>query len=186
MGNFYANVTVSGGSQNEIAGFLGNNGFSAYISPTVNNFTTIYEEQSDFQIIPILNQLAQTLSEEFRCAALAVMNHDDDILTYSLFQNGELVDEYISSPSYFEADFESDLPKGGNAELLCKIFSSEKKNEVNKILNDLEEYTFELDRHKDLFNALNLPQMSVSFGFNYIQNNQEFPLGINKEDFIKV
>ncbi|HYJ48238.1 MAG TPA: hypothetical protein VEV81_16615, partial [Pyrinomonadaceae bacterium] len=125
MGNFYTNVTLRGPDQDSIAEHLTRQQRTAYVSPTVDHCTVVYDEECESQDTQVLEQLAAGLSERFGCPALAVLNHDDDILWYKLFEAGRLADEYDSAPAYFDEEAESSEPKGGDALKLCRTFKAE-------------------------------------------------------------
>src|SRR5262245_5085228 len=104
MGNFYANYTVRGASQDAIARALA--GRSAIVTPVRDGAAVVYDEESDGQDREVLGAVAARISRELRCTVLAVTNHDDDILWFRLYAAGELADEYDSAPGYFEDDAE--------------------------------------------------------------------------------
>lgn len=184
MGNFYTNVTLRGSDQDSIAGYMTEQKRNAYVSPTVNGFTVVYDEECESQETSILEGLASNLSKRFGCPALAVLNHDDDILWYKLFEAGELTDEYDSFPDYFDGDGEETAaPKGGDARKLCAAFDAgQNAAEVERILRapNLDAYTFASDRHEDLVKSLGMPTFSVGCGYNYIDQD-ELPEGLEPD-----
>lgn len=184
MGNFYTNITLRGSDQDSIAEYLTQQNRDAYVSPTVNHCTVVYDEQCESQDTGILESLASDLSKRFSCPALAVLNHDDDILWYKLFESGQLTDEYDSSPDYFDAQDELAMPKGGDAQKLCGIFGAgQNVTEVERILRapNPDAYVFAYERHEDLAKALGIPTFSVGCGYNYIEQD-ELPEGLEFDD----
>lgn len=180
MGNFYTNITLLGPDQDSVADYLTQHNRRAYVSPTVNRCTVVYDELCESQDTDVLEELASDLSKRFGCPALAVLNHDDDILWYKLFESGQLTDEYDSSPDYFDDEAESSMPRGGDAQKLCGLFKSEQDvAEVERILraNGPDAYLFAFERHEDLAKALGIPTFSVGCGYNYIEQD-ELPLGL--------
>ncbi len=107
-----------------------------------------------------------------------VLIHDDDILWYQLYSKGELVDEYDSTPGYFdfEETAEGFIPIGGNAQALCRAFESNSVEKVSRILrkssDDPDGCHFATERHLDLALALGLPRFSVTAGFGYFTNGE--------------
>ncbi len=187
MGSFYTNYTLRGPSPKAVAAALA--GRSALVTPEQNGCVVVFDEESEDQNQEVIAGLAAWLSEEFQCPLLAVLNHDDDILWYQLYLNGKLADEYDSSPGYFDADEDADHePAGGDAEKLCQAFGSVKAKEMAAILRQgafVEDgYTFAMERHADLAEALGLPEFSVGVGFEYATMG-ELPDGLDFRQLIK-
>lgn len=183
MGNFYTNITLRGSNQDSIVEFLTQQKRRAFVSPTVGECTVVYDEECESQDTRILEELAANLSRQFNCPALAVLNHDDDILWYRLFDAGQPLDEYNSSPDYFDGDEdESPLPKGGDVRRLCRAFKAEQSvTEVERVLRAVDEdYVFSSERHEDLFKALGIPTFSVGCGYNYLQEG-DLPEGLDSD-----
>jgi uncharacterized protein (TIGR03083 family) len=178
MGNFYVNITVRGPGQSEIEKALVNQRRTAAVSPTVDDFTVIYDEECDSQDPRRIRELTSHLSRTLTCPALAVLNHDDDILWYLLYQNGDLVDEYNSCPDCLDAA-EAPGPTGGDADKLCALMGAADVGAVESILRTASDeeggYLFELDRHQDLAEAVGLPAFAVGLGYNTLL--QEAPFG---------
>jgi hypothetical protein len=152
MGFFYANITLQTSKQQDVALYLNTLQQNAFVLPATRGFVVVCDENSDAYDTEITKQL----SERFICTAISVINVDDDILRYQLYQNGNLLDVYNSNPDYFESN-EHRGPIGGNANILCKIFN--KPNSVEKVEKILlappsDCYILENDRHSDLAKTL--------------------------------
>lgn len=80
MGNFYVNYTLRGPSQADVAKALA--GRRARVTPMHKNCVVAFDEASDSQNRNEIVKLAAKLSKKLKCAVLAVLNHDDDILWY--------------------------------------------------------------------------------------------------------
>ena len=81
----------------------------------------------------MLGSLALTVSTHLECPALAVLNHDDDVLWYQLFNSGKLLDAYISASDWWE-DSSGPAPQG-NPEILCRFMGVPgDQSRVKKIL----------------------------------------------------
>lgn len=125
-----------------------------------------YDEESDSQDDDVIKDLGARASEELGAPVLAVLNHDDDVLAYWLFEAGQLVDEYNSCPGYF-GDGDT-TPAGGDATRLCAAFGVPAKAEqVDEVLRR-EDYVFALERHSDLAELLKHPSDYVCLGYRYI------------------
>lgn len=189
MGNFYVNITTKGPDNQSVVNYIKENNYTAYVSPTINNVTTIYETICDTQMFNYISDLLKDISETLNCVAIAMVNHDDDFLAYEIYEAGKIHHEYDSSPESFN-DTELQSPSGGDAKYLCRVFGVEdNESRVEKILmtNDDSEngYIFEIERHKDLWKALNLPPYAVGIGFNYISEG-EIPEGLTQEELIEI
>ena len=139
-----------------------------FVLPPTKGFVIVCDEESDTLDTRISSGLTNQLTNQFKCIGLAVINFDDDILWYQLFQNGKLLDEYNSNPDYFEASEHSGAI-GGNAQTLCDCFEKPSRvARVDGILHTLhgEGYIFENQRHIDLAKALGFPiqQIHLSYG----------------------
>ena len=187
MGNFYTNYTLRGPSQQTVAKALA--GRSAIVTPAQDGCVVVFDEQSDEQNQEVIIELAARLSREFGCPVLAVLNHDDDIFWYQLYLSGELVDEYDSSPGYFDPAAEPSAPAGGDAQKLCSAFGSSNVAEMESVLRkssfDEGGYTFAVERHTDLARVLGIPSFGVGAGFRYVADG-ELPDGLEEDDLVRV
>jgi hypothetical protein len=187
VGNFYTNVTTRGPGQKEIAEFLRSLGRKAYVTVTSNEFTVICDEECDNQDTDVLASLALTLATHFHCPALAMLNHDDDVLWYQLYDGGKLSDAYISSKEWWEDPDEP--PPLGNAEILCQLMGAPgDAKQVKKILGratGVLGYVFAYRRHADLLKALGHPLFAAGLGFTYASQG-ELTEGLTPEQLLLV
>jgi len=100
VGRFYTNVTVRGPEQAQVAEAVRAARYRAWISPTVDGLTVVCESQSESQNLKTWHNVARKLSLVLSCPALAVLNHDDSVLLYALYDSGGLVDQYDSNPDF--------------------------------------------------------------------------------------
>jgi hypothetical protein len=188
VGSFYTNVTLRTADQKRVVDALRAARRQAIVSPPANSCTVVFDRESEDQDIDVLNELASSLSGRLGCPALAVLNHDDDVLIYTLHERGELVDDYNSSPAYF-TDGPGAEPEGGDAERLCHAFGADgKREDVERVLRapwGADGFTFELERHEALVSALGLPAMAVATGYNYLDQG-EFPEGATSSDYVRI
>lgn len=111
------------------------------------------------------------LSRDVGRPVVAVLNHDDDVLCYWLFERGELVDAYNSNPDAFEEDEGAPAWQDGDAEKLCDALGSPAGvAAVETILRG--DYLFAVELHEQLANALALPSCSVGFGYGYVADGE--------------
>jgi len=186
MGNFYVNYTLRGPSQQAVAAALA--GRTTIVTPARDGCLVVFDEQSDEQDTDLIAALAAQLSSDFHCPVLAVLNHDDDILWYSLYEDGERTDEYDSSPGYFDAAAAPSAPAGGDAQRLCAAFRGGNVEAVKGVLRkssyDEDGYTFAVERHADLVRGLGLPAFGVGTAYASFECD-ELPEGLSLEDVIR-
>lgn len=180
MGSFYTSHTLRGPSQDEVLGFLKTR--PAFVSRSENQCVTVLDEACESQDGEVLAELARQLSEHFRCPVIAVLNHDDDILYFELYEDGQKTDEYNSAPGYFDENAEDDGPTGGNAQRLSEVFGGAEPEKVEAILRG-DEYVFALERHQDLAEALSFPACSVGIGYTYASAG-ELPPGVPEGAYV--
>lgn len=181
MGNFYVNHTVRA-PQKDVAGLLEREGHTAFVGPTANGFTVVCDAECDNQDTNAIRALGRKLSSSLKSPVLAVLNHDDDILCYWLFEEGELIEEYNSCPDYFDED-ESDSDEGemdseesesttpsrmSDGEELCRVFGGPGKRERVRAILTGEGHVFAIMAHQELVNTLGLPSGSVGSGYRYV------------------
>lgn len=183
MGAFYTNLTLHGPNLDAVLAYLNAQQISAYVAEPQPGMVVVYDEISDeSQDVITLMGLAERLSRQFDCGALAVLNHDDDILAFWLYENGEQRDQYDSCPGYFTG--EEAPPAGGDAAVLCRVFGVDAAQaaELETILRtEPMGYVFASGRHSDMVDVLGLPDCAVSFGFGYIARG-EVPEGLSADD----
>ena len=185
MGNFYTNYTLRGPSQQSVANVLA--GRSAIVTPAQDGCVVVFDEESDEQNSEVIAELAAKLSGNLNCPLLAVLNHDDDIFWYQFYLNGELLDEYNSSPNYFgesEEGPETSAPAGGDAKKLCSAFEAKSVAKVEHILRDKDGYTFAVERHADLVDALGIPSFGVGACFENFSGG-ELPEELSADDLVQ-
>ena len=117
---------------------------------------------------------AAEVSKKLGASVLALMVHDSDIFIYSFYQQGQLIDEYSSSPDYFEevSPVERERLKGkpevfqhlsGSADTvtaLRSLFSSK----------DVEEFLFAENRLEKFAELLSIKNTFASY--DYLTNGE--------------
>lgn len=190
MGSIYANITLKGPKAQDILQELGNQGRSAFVSPTQDGLTTIFEMDSDEGDSSILSDLAEDLSGYFGCPALAVQTVDEELFRYWLFADGELLDTYKSPAPSMDSEGKGDFKShGGNPDLLIQHFNTDASSEeISDILHCPDHdcgFTLAVDRHLSLVELLCLPLCSVGFGFCDLDSG-EYPEDLDEEDLLRV
>ncbi|MFT3883423.1 MAG: hypothetical protein QM703_27705 [Gemmatales bacterium] len=175
MGLFYANITVHRAERIALLTELRRNQRIAFISPTVNGSTTVFDQAIDEQDFDVIEQFGCSLTKALNCSALAAVLHDDDVLYLFLFEQGEVIDRYDSLPEYFVKDAEPGPPEGGDGELICKVFNRpdqlyrvEELLRANLLEDELPEILGEQERHLALCEELGLPPYAAALGYEAI------------------
>jgi iron-sulfur cluster assembly protein len=185
MGNFYVNFAAHGTNRDQIVACLEDLQRNAYIAPMIKGVTVFYDREADRQDDRVITEIGSAVSMSLKCSILAVINHDDDILYYRLFQNGVDVSEYDSCPGYF--DDGDTTPIGADAEALCIAFGrndSDTVDEVDAVLTEEEDYVFAMDRHKELVSWLGISWKYACMCYRNIQDGN-LATGTNPDDFEK-
>jgi hypothetical protein len=92
------------------------------VLPAKNGWVSMYEERSSQQDDERIRDLAKNLSKDLKTPAIAFMVHDSDIACYWLYDGGKLLDEYNSSPDYFDDDGGAGAPPtGGKTDVLVRF-----------------------------------------------------------------
>jgi hypothetical protein len=176
MGLFYTNFTLYGPDHQAVVDAVRQLKRAAYVSPTVNCFTTVYCQETDRQEFDSIENSGRRLSGSLTCPVLGVVLHDNDVLYYWLFVNGEIRQVYNSSPAYFDPHSEPLPPEGGESVELCEAFGvPSAADSVEAILREdlLEDgatLTDELERHRALAAVLGMPDCAIGVGYEAIQH----------------
>lgn len=168
MGNFYVNISVRIDDAGPVTSLLESLGRTAFVTEPQDGWVVVYDEACDSQDSAEIRFLGTALSKRLHRPALAVLNHDDDILAYWLFgADGKEHDGYDSNPGYFDGDRE--VPMGGDARILCNVLEAGAEPRViDGILHPLEVPDFAVEQHEMLASALGLPECSVGLGYGYV------------------
>lgn len=173
MASSYTNITVKGPEQADIIAHLRTLGRRAYVSPTTVGCTVVFDEASEGQDTELLGSLAESLSGHFGCPAVAIIDHEDAVLMYQLYVNGEIIDEYLSVPEAFEMDEEDAMAVAGDERLICEAFGRHGyESKLREVLDNQTKYSAEYERHKDITDLLGLPRIAVNLGFMYIAGSR--------------
>lgn len=174
MGNFYTSIVVPSREREAIRRILERLKRTAYLSPVEGDYVYVYDVKSN-QNDRELKKLLAKITKELSCTALGVINHDDDILLYVLYQSGRLLDEYNSTPGYFKGKMKD--PLGGNASVLASAFGVEvKAAEIEAILRrpqgQGDGYLFAVDRHQELCGVLGLSAEYATMDYTSIDQRE--------------
>ncbi len=191
MGTFYVNHTVRA-PQDRVIAFLKKEGRTAFVSPTYHGYTVVCDRQCDEQDPIAIARLGQRLSSHLESPVLAVLNHDDAILCYWLFEQGRLIEEYDSFPDCFEDEEEDDDDLGefqfgwqeddwpaedlteapddttGDGEELCRVFGRPALCDQVRWVLAGRDTLFAQQIHQELVRILDLPPCSLGAGYKCV------------------
>ena len=178
MTTTYTNITLLDIGQDEAADWLAENNYTGAVSPMIDDVTVIYDDvlreyADEDEPLEELLKLASEFSYEFGCVAWLVIVNDDTVLIYSLYIDGELMDNYG-----VKAGEDAD---GGDAELLADTFGVPKRaiKYVRAALN--REIPSAQDRHAQVLTALELPRLALGTSYESIMDGT-LPEGVESED----
>jgi hypothetical protein len=176
MGLFYTSFTLWGPDGADIAAALKKMGRTAFVSPTVDRFTSVYDRQTEEQDFGEIGSFGSILSKQICVPVLGAALHDDDVLYLWLFQNGECRDFYNSLPQYFDQEAEPGPPEGGDADALCKAFGSPSQSQrvesllrANLLSGERPDIAGELERHQAILKELKMPAFSAAITYSSIE-----------------
>jgi len=161
MGNFYTNITLRTTDRQALIDHMRAHSRRCFVSPTRDGFTTVYDRLCDEQDPGDLQTLATELSLHFHCAALAVLNHDDDVLWMGLAREGKWLTTYRSDESL-----------GGSTRLLVQEFKVMGLLPLVWFLMRWPFALFEIWRHAALASVLGIPKVTVGFGYEYLSRGE--------------
>jgi hypothetical protein len=178
MGNSYTNCTLVTADQPKVLDRLRAMKRHAYVTSGSASGIVIFDKDEDVE-------LGRPLSKALGCPALVVLDHDDDVLYYWLYENGKRIDSYCSNP-----DFDEDHPAeegAGDPARLCRAFGKPKaeKRVKTALTSHRGDYAFAVHRHHALVEALGLPEYAVGMCYRYIAGG-DVPSGLTKADLTHV
>ena len=175
MTTHYTNITLYGVAQADVVAWCQHNRVHAYVSPTVDDVTVIYEnalresEHTD-QPLEALLALAAKASVDLLVPALIAIITNDDLFMYVLYLDGQMIDNYMS--------YTDKPPVKGDEALLAGIYDAE--GEIRRVRAALrrDSFTSATDRHIELMDALVLPPLMIDMGFAYLEEGEK-PHGVD-------
>lgn len=180
----YANVTFRHEDAEAVARVIADMHRYVVISPVDKGCVVAFDRESDVNGELIVD-FARILSEKIQCVAMAVMNHQDGVLLYWLFDSGKELDSYISRPDFFGGD---PMPRGGDAIALAHAWQQyDTVEQIGNILHADEHqqpskrYPSETLRHGDLADTLGISTWGVGFGYTLLAEDK-FPEGFPADD----
>ena len=172
MGNFYCNFTTHGPTHEEVIRVLNERGRTAFVSPTVDKNTIVYERSSNRLDEAEIDAVGGLLSAGLGCAVLAVAIADDSELWAGLYKGGNRTTGYYSRG-----------PRLGAA-VICRAFGHPWRTPLLWSLFHIPFVLFETFRHHGIAKVLGIPTWCVASGYKYI-SNKEFPPGLSEDNLLQ-
>jgi hypothetical protein len=171
MGNFYTNITLGRPAAAAVAELTAasRNAYVADAGPRC----VVYDGECESQDTQVLAALAERLAVRLDTWALAVLDHDDDLLWLQLYAGADLVAEYAN--------------RGGprtDVGALCRTLGRPGDVAAVWLLLRLP-FLFQVWRHRRLVRRLGLPETAVGFGFTYLARG-EVPAGLPADRLLRV
>jgi len=170
MGNFYTNITVVGGDSARIASWLDGAHRAAFVG-TWDGHTVVFDRDGEAQD-GSHTTLAAELSAVLDSPAIAVLNHDDDVLMLDVFDAGTLRGSYNSCPDYFgddDDDDESGSPSWSLDLDPAAIVALVGRGDAGALATVMGgDELFAIDLHAAIVEELGLPDAAVGLGYRYL------------------
>lgn len=129
MGNWYTNICVKGVQQSQVVTALGELGRRAYVTPGMNEWIIVYDQDTDKFDLNELESLALTISTRLSCTALASFNADDDVLWLGIYENGKPSARYASEKKHFE---DGSVFRASRKSQMCYAVCSQGRKRVSR------------------------------------------------------
>jgi hypothetical protein len=176
MGAFITNYHVRSDSLEKVRDALAPRikNSAAYVSLPQNGWVTVYEKLSDDQDDAVLRKLAMGLSRKLATHVIAFLVHDSDILMYFLYERGQLLDEYNSTPDYFGDGVNPEAiarTRGDAAALLPICVAGTTVEQLDAVLHPATPSVFVEQSLSDLAGLLGIDDARASLGFNYFEED---------------
>ena len=136
-------------------------GIRCLVGPTHNGWTGVYPEGHG-QDDAVGRQLAARVGGH----ALHLLVHDDDVLAYWLWLDGELVDRYWSAPGYFgEENRAAEEPLVADPERFAFVLDETGRAKLRKLLKRGDGPTFEHERLTEFGKALGIRNAVTAYEY---------------------
>jgi hypothetical protein len=176
MGSFINNLHIHRRSvevvRSELAAIITRD---AFLVQSGDNWVTIYPDDHESQ-----SELAEKLSIVLSAAVFATMVHDDDILLYSLYENGLLTDEFNSNPLYFREQLEDEdeeiISSDGSPDVLVKYaLAGTSTGEIRETLDEIKMETFASEGLTSLCHLFGIDEACARASLRYVKGGELIP-----------
>ena len=146
-----------------------------YVSSQKGGWVTVYSEAMDEQGDET-KRLAGELSKVLKTEVFGFQVFDSDIAMYWLYRNGEMLDEFNSSPDYFEGEKDEEAGgSGGNPEIVLPLcVGGATREQLQEILHPADGYpVMAEDIVGELAKLLGMDDTRAMLGFTYFEEEGE-------------
>jgi WD40 repeat protein len=131
------------------------------IGPEMNGWVGVYPEGSGQD-----GTVGQQLAERVGGYAIHLLVHDDDILAYWLWSDGQLLDRYHSSPGYFgEENRAGEEPLVGDPKQFAFVLDVAAQTKLAKLIDRDAKEVFEVERLRRLARLLGIENVLTSYEY---------------------
>lgn len=177
MGAFITNFHVMSHSSNmttEVMREIAKSGF--HVTSMKKGWVSVFDESAN-QEPKEMKRIASELSARLQTAVVAFLVHDSDIFLYLIYDRGRCVDEYNSTPDYFEEVDEKEMQRtAGEPEVLLRYATEgTMMSQLRDVLDRARFDTFAEERMCRLAALLGVDCRRALMSFGDIESPEEEP-----------
>ena len=129
------------------------------VGPALNGWVGVFPERHGQD-----HTVGERLAAAVGGHALHLLVHDDDVLAYWLWHDGQLVDRYWSAPGYFgDENAAEEEPLVGDPERFAFLLDAPGRATFAKLVDRRSEATFEIERLRKLGRLLAIENVHLSY-----------------------
>jgi hypothetical protein len=148
----------------------------AYVAPAGTELLVVCDRKCDMQDMDEVASLALTLAVVTEGPALAVLNHDDDVLLFGLYGPAGLVSEFgwtngsgWEVPKTDRGQFLAEVRKAFGTQPRATRSSADPRSFALSVLRWMSSRYFAVSVHDRIAAEAGLPECSVGAGFRYVE-----------------
>lgn len=158
VGNFYTSITLRNAQFDSVVREMRALNRESYVYSD-GSVSIVYDRETEKQDTTILAALAEHLADRLGTKAFAVLDHDDDVLWFQLYDGKDLVTEYCNQNG----------PTTDIRALARSLTDGRSRLRLWYILR--RPYVFQVNRHIALNKLFGFPEASI-LGYEYIHRGE--------------
>jgi ankyrin repeat protein len=173
MGSDFSNYHIRSEAQDEVIRAMTRLARGAFhVTRPTQGWISVYEAVTETQSAAERRRLARGLSRRLHTGVLALQLHDSSVLSYLLFDDGTLVDEYDSCPDYFgTVPARHHVRTQGDARRLASLATKAGQSaRLARILDRRTRHVFEDERLAKLARALSIRPSRAAASLEDLEN----------------